>query len=55
MSFRRAPWAPTQADVPHAADWLKDARLGIFMHFLPGNSNALANVNDFDVPALTGS
>ena len=41
------------ADVPHAADWLKDARLGIFMHFLPPDAQGLARVEDFDVPALT--
>jgi hypothetical protein len=41
------------ADVPHAADWLKDARLGVFMHFLPPDAQGLARVEDFDVPALT--
>ncbi len=41
------------ADVPHAANWLKDARLGVFMRFLPGDAQGLAKVEDFDVPALT--
>lgn len=41
------------ADVSHAADWLKDARLGVFMHFLPGDPQGLSKVDDFDVPALT--
>jgi hypothetical protein len=40
------------ADVPHAAAWLGDARLGVFMHFLPGDAQGLAKVEDFDVPAL---
>jgi hypothetical protein len=34
------------------ADWLKDARIGAFMHFLPGSAGAFAKVNDFDVEAL---
>ena len=34
------------------ADWLKDARIGAFMHFLPGNPGAFAKVKDFDVQAL---
>jgi hypothetical protein len=40
------------AEVPHAADWLREARLGVFMHFLPADAQGLARVNDFDVPAL---
>ena len=31
------------------ADWLKDARIGAFMHFLPNNPGSFANVKDFDV------
>ena len=50
--------APTRllgadAATPHATDWLRDARLGAFMHFLPGDAKSLAKVDDFDVPALT--
>ena len=41
------------ATSPYAADWLKDARLGVFMHFLPGDAKGLDKVDDFDVPALT--
>jgi hypothetical protein len=41
------------AHLPHVADWLKDARLGVFMHFLPGDPQGLAKVDDFDVPAVT--
>jgi len=49
----RAAAAATPADPPHAADWLRDARLGVFMHFLPGDAKGLAKVDDFAVPALT--
>jgi hypothetical protein len=33
-------------------DWLKDARLGVFMHFLPGNEQQFAQVKAFDVEFL---
>ena len=33
-------------------DWLKDARIGAFMHFLPDSPGAFAKVKDFDVEAL---
>jgi peptidyl-prolyl cis-trans isomerase A (cyclophilin A) len=33
-------------------DWLRDARYGVFVHFLPGDAEALARVDDFDVDAL---
>lgn len=36
---------------PHT-DWLKDARLGVFMHFLPSDAASLERVNDFDVEGL---
>lgn len=35
-----------------AADWLHAARLGVFMHFYPGNTNQLALVDSFDVTAV---
>jgi hypothetical protein len=35
-------------------DWFKDARYGVFMHFLPGNAKGPALVKDFDVEALAG-
>ena len=34
------------------ADWLKDARLGVFIHFLPASASDLAKADDFDVEAL---
>jgi hypothetical protein len=37
---------------PSQTDWLRDARIGAFMHFLPGNTAAFAKVEDFDVEAL---
>jgi hypothetical protein len=33
-------------------DWFRDARYGVFMHFLPGDAQALAKVQAFDVDAL---
>jgi hypothetical protein len=42
-----APVAPS-----HATDWLKDARLGAFMHFWPNNSGEMGAVDSFDVPAV---
>jgi hypothetical protein len=44
-----AAWAGERAP---QTDWLKEARLGAFMHFLPDNADQFAKVNDFDVPAL---
>jgi len=40
------------ADKSPQTDWLKEARIGAFMHFLPGSAEQLAKVNDFDVEAL---
>jgi hypothetical protein len=34
-------------------DWFKDAKYGVFMHFLPGDAKSLALVNEFDVEALS--
>lgn len=34
------------------AGWLHDARLGAFMHFLPGDAAGFATVKDFDAVAL---
>jgi len=42
----------SSAEQPSPSDWLKDARIGAFMHFLPGNAGALAKVKEFDVEAL---
>ena len=33
-------------------DWLKNAKLGAFMHFLPGDDAGLAKVKDFNVDVL---
>ncbi len=33
-------------------DWFSNAQYGVFMHFLPGDAQGLARVNDFDVEAL---
>jgi hypothetical protein len=33
-------------------DWFKDARYGVFMHFLPGDPKTFALVDQFDVPSL---
>jgi hypothetical protein len=35
-----------------STDWFKDARLGAFMHFLPGDAASFAKVDDFDVEAV---
>ena len=34
------------------AEWLRDAKYGVFMHFLPSDSTGLAGVRSFDVEAL---
>lgn len=46
-----------QAEAPAAAksprtDWFKEARYGVFMHFLPGDGQSLGLVKVFDVDAL---
>ena len=33
-------------------DWIKDARVGLFMHLLPSDAQGLERVNDFDVDNL---
>jgi hypothetical protein len=45
--------ACAEANNPNT-DWFKDARYGVFMHFLPGDAKGLALVKDFDVEALAG-
>lgn len=40
------------ADKPPQTDWLKEARIGAFMHFLPDNAEQFAKINYFDVVAL---
>jgi hypothetical protein len=41
---------PDPTDRP--TDWLKAARYGVFMHFLPADAQGLARVKDFDVETL---
>ena len=35
-------------------DWFKDAKYGVFMHFLPGDAKSYAMVDQFDVATLAG-
>jgi hypothetical protein len=35
-----------------STNWFKEARYGVFMHFLPGDARSLALVNKFDTEAL---
>ena len=41
-------------DMNPNTDWFSAARVGVFIHFLPGDAKALAQVEDFDVEALAG-
>jgi hypothetical protein len=34
-------------------DWFRDAKYGVFMHFLPSDAASLARVGEFDVEALS--
>ena len=42
----------SSAEPSSRTDWLRDARIGAFMHFLPRNAEQFAKVNDFDVEAV---
>ena len=42
----------SSAEQSSPTDWLRDGRIGAFMHFLPDNAEQFAKVNDFDVEAL---
>ena len=47
--------APVRAlDAPPSsrADWLRDARLGVFVHLLPASAEDLVKLDDFDAEAL---
>jgi hypothetical protein len=44
--------AVSASDTSSSTDWIKEARIGAFMHFLPGDEASFAKVNDFDVVAL---
>jgi len=52
LGFWQVALAASAADQSPQTDWLKDARIGVFMHFLPGDAAQFAKVNDFDVAAL---
>lgn len=45
-------YSASAAEQSSQTDWLREGRLGAFMHFLPGNAEQFAKVNDFDVEAL---
>lgn len=34
-------------------DWFRDAKYGVFIHFLPGDAESLARVQEFDVETLS--
>jgi len=36
----------------HDADWLSEARLGVFTHFLPGSPASFQQLDDYDVEAV---
>ncbi len=36
-----------------STDWFRDAKYGIFMHFLPGDATGLVRVREFDVECLS--
>jgi hypothetical protein len=46
------PWSVHAAANNPDTDWLRDARYGVFMHFLPHDAASLARTQDFDVDAL---
>jgi hypothetical protein len=50
--FLAPPSDGQDAPASTPADWLRDARLGIFMHVLPPDAAGLAKLDDFDVEAL---
>ena len=60
LTRQHANNAPSTAPPAHlrrsgespATDWFREARLGVFMHFLPADAAGLAKVNEFDVEAL---
>ncbi|MEN6427180.1 MAG: alpha-L-fucosidase [Phycisphaerales bacterium] len=46
----RGQAAPNHSDT----DWFREAKYGVFMHFLPGDAAGLARVREFDVDGLAG-
>ena len=51
VMFLPGAWASVQVNNPNT-DWFSAAKVGVFIHFLPGDAKALAQVKDFDVEAL---
>ena len=52
VSMSVSVWcAHAQAMDPNT-DWFSEAQVGVFMHFLPGDAEGLAQVREFDVDAL---
>ncbi len=47
-----APWRAESGPNNANTDWFKNAKLGVFMHFLPADANGLTLVERFDVRAL---
>jgi hypothetical protein len=45
-------WCSQAAPFNQNTDWLKEAKFGVFMHFLPADPQGLALVEQFDVKAL---
>jgi hypothetical protein len=45
--FRTAERSPARN-----TDWFRDAKYGVFMHFLPGDAKSLALVDEFDAESL---
>ena len=51
LVFLLACYSQAEPNNPNT-DWFKDAKYGVFMHFLPGDDRQLSQVKDFDVEFL---
>jgi lysophospholipase L1-like esterase len=47
------PWRGQAMPNNSDTDWFRDAKYGVFMHFLPGDAAGLTRVQEFDVEALS--
>jgi len=47
------PWRGQATPNNDNTEWFREAKYGVFMHFLPGDAASLARVNEFDVEALS--
>jgi hypothetical protein len=45
-------WSATAIPQNSDTDWFRDAKYGVFMHFLPADANGLGLVEKFDVEVL---